>query len=54
MSKKVDICDACGTRWPQYHFRVKWWWFQRSTGKRDICESCWVKVLRLTREKKAE
>jgi hypothetical protein len=45
MSKKVDICDVCGSRWPEYEFRHKarrWFYWPEGPSKEeyDVCDSC--------------
>ena len=52
MSKKVDICDLCGTRYPEYHFKYKATrWFHCFAGSiketYDICDECWEKIRKL-------
>lgn len=57
MSKKVDICDLCQTRYPQYHFRYKAFrWFHAFMDvfkeRYDICDECWERLRKAANQKR--
>lgn len=58
MSKKVDICDLCGKRWPEYKFKykaVRWFSSFMDSWKEtyDICDDCWKRLRKLAKKEQS-
>lgn len=57
MSKKVDICDLCERRYPEYKFKFKarkWFYcgyMEQVKETYDICDNCWIRLRNLAQGK---
>lgn len=59
MSKRVDICDVCGARHPEYHFKYKFWrhvyggFGDVYKERYDICDDCFERIRKAAKIGKA-